>query len=112
MAVKLEDVLCKIAGHVTYEGTTYPVKPISATGLQLVQSIESDAPPTMAELLNLARRLCPDLPEKAWDELDAEVIGVIIGESQKRLRVVQDALPNSSGAATESPTLPSESPAT
>lgn len=109
--VSLDDVLSRVAGTVTYAGVKYVVKPISAIGLQLVQRLESgiDPQPPVEDVLALARKLCPTLPDEAWNDESGELMGIIIGVAQVPLRKVQAILPNSSGPTTN-PSPASESP--
>ena len=84
------------------------MKAITAPALQLVQRIETDEPPALAELLAAAMKLCPALPGEVWESAPAELIGTILGVAQARVRQVEADLPNSSGPASHTP--PAASP--
>lgn len=110
VVVSLDDILSRVAGHVSIAGTEYPVKAITAPALQLVQRIETDEPPALAELLAAAMKLCPALPGEVWESAPAELIGTILGVAQSRLRQVEADLPNSSGpVSSETPAVTIES---
>jgi hypothetical protein len=108
VVVSLDDILSRVAGHVSIAGVEYPVKAITAPALQLVQRIETDEPPALAELLAAAMKLCPALPGEVWESAPAELIGTILGVAQARVRQVEADLPNSSGPASQTP--PAASP--
>lgn len=106
--ISLDEVVSRVAGYVTLRGEKYPVKPIGAIGIQVVQRIPNEEnrdvpnPATFDECFALAKKLCPTLPDDAWDE-SSEIIGLVIGISQSLVRRVQGVLPNSSGPVTNSP---------
>lgn len=113
LVVSLDALLAEHAGYLSYQGTEYPVLPIAAPEVEIVERIDSDDPPKFSELLVVAKRLCPTLPESLWAEKAADVlVGQILGVSQRPVRMVEADLPNSSGPVTEilSPAVESHAP--
>jgi hypothetical protein len=105
--VSLDHLLNRVAGYVSVKGIEYPVLALNAVEYQLYQRVQQRDPSvTMDDLLAIARRLCPALPEDVWRESDGVIVGTLLATAETPIRDVEEDLPNSSG-----PTTTSQSPA-
>lgn len=112
--VKLGYLLTEVAGRVNLFGDRVDdVLPVNAREYQELD-VRETSDDDIAPALAIIRRVVPSLTEDEIGQLNLKAIGAIFAIAKYGVGEVEEALPNSSGATTETPTPPvqNEPPAT